>query len=193
MKDYDLASLESKDPHIKYGMQKRILELSASHPETLYPDFDYFVSLLDSSNSILLWTGILVIGNMARIDRDHKMDPVLPQLVSMLNTGKMITAGNTIKALTEIIKARPVLADSLAREILKVKNDHYDTQECDNIAIGHALNHLEQVWDLLSGDVQGEVIQFARGELHNSRPATVKKAEKLLKKHVSGSLQQAVT
>ena len=57
MKAYDLASLESKDPQIKYGMQKRILELSASQPETLYPDFDYFVRLLDSPNNILLVDG----------------------------------------------------------------------------------------------------------------------------------------
>lgn len=188
MKAYDLASLDSKDPQIKYGMQKRILELSASHPETLYPDFDYFVRLLDSPNNILLWTGILVIGNMARIDRDHKIEPVLPQLVSRLNTGKMITAGNTIKALGEVIKAKPTLADPLTREILKVKNYHYDTEECDNIAIGHALKNLEPVWELLSTDVQGEVIQFARGELHNPRPATAKKAEKMLKKVAPGSL-----
>jgi hypothetical protein len=86
-----------------------------------------------------------------------------------------------------------VLADALTREILKVKSYHYDTPECDNIAIGHALKNLEQVWDLLSGDLQDAVIQFARVELHNSRPATVKKAEKLLKQHAGGLPQQAMT
>ena len=149
--------------------------------------------LLDSPNNILLWTGILVIGNMASIDRDHKIEPVLARLVANLNTGKMITAGNTIKALIEVIKAKPTLAGPLAREILKVKNYRYDSAECDHIAIGHALKNLEPVWDLLPGDVQGEVIQFARGELQNPRPATAKKAEKILKKHACGSLLKTVT
>ena len=37
MEAYDLASLDSKDPQIKYGMQKRILALSASQPGNPLP------------------------------------------------------------------------------------------------------------------------------------------------------------
>ena len=184
MQAYDLSCLQSKDPKIKYGMQKRILELSASQPEMLYPDFDYFVSLLHcKQNSILLWTGILVLGNLARVDRDHKIEAVLPQLVSKLNTGKLITAGNAIKALVEIARAKPQLADQLAGEILKVKSYRYDTAECESIAAGHVLKNIEPIWGLLSPAVQEEVLLFARSELQNNRPATAKKARQLLKKH----------
>jgi len=186
MEAYDLKSLESKDPEVKYGMQKQILQLSASQPEVLYADFEPFAGLLDCTNQIMQWTGILVIGNLAKVDKDHKIEALLPKLVSKLNTGKMITAGNTMKALIEVIQAKPVLADPLTREILRVKNYHYDTQECDHIATGHALKNIEQIWELLSRDVQGEVIQFAQGELHNPRSATANKAQKLLKKHASG-------
>jgi hypothetical protein len=185
MEAYDLTCLESKDPQVKYGMQKKILALSHSSPENLYPDFDFFVGLLDSTNNILQWTGILVLGNLARVDRHNKIEAVLPRLVSKLNAGKMITAGNTIKSLVEIACAKPELADLLAAEIIKVRDYHYDTPECKSIAAGHALKNITGVWGLLSPAVQEQVLQFARSELASGRPATAKKAQNLLNKYAA--------
>ena len=62
-----------------------------------------------------------MIGNLARVDRDHKIEPVLPQLVSKLNTGRMITAGNTIKALAESPRLNQPLPIQLTREMLEGK------------------------------------------------------------------------
>ena len=95
----------------------------------------------------------------------------------------MITAGNTIKALVEVARAKPELADWLAGEILKVREYHYDTPECESIAAGHVLKNITGLWDLLSPGVREQVLQFARAELASSRPATAKKAVKLLKTH----------
>lgn len=185
MKAYDLSELNSKVPEIKYGMQKKILKLSETNPELLYDDFDFFVKLLENSNNILLWTGILVLGNLAKVDTGNKIDEILPQIFSKLNVGKMITAGNTIKSLVEIAKAKPKLADKITFEIMRVKDYKYDTKECADIAIGHALKNLEQIWNLLNNDSKSLLLKFAFDELGNSRPATARKAEHLLSKYSS--------
>lgn len=182
MKNYNLEDLKSDNPNIKYGMQKKILKLSEEKPADLYVDFDYFVELLDNSNNILRWTGILVLGNLASVDKDKKLGQVLPKLISMLDTGKMITAANTIKSLTEIAKAKPELADELVQEILKVKKYKYDSEECSNIAVGHALKNIESILNLLTEDTKNQVMEFAQAEISNTRPATAKKAQKLLSK-----------
>jgi hypothetical protein len=180
MKKYDLAELYSGRPKIKYGMQKKVLLLAETDPEALYPDFDSFAGLIDSPNSILCWTGILVLGNLARVDKDDRIEAVLPALFAELNAGKMITAANTIESLVKIAEAKPGLADRVVSEILKVREYQYDTDECSNIAIGHALKNIEKVWDLLSDGVKDQVINSAKEAVGNSRPATARKAKGLL-------------
>lgn len=182
MGKYDLSKLDSDNPDVKYGEQKKILHLSETNPEALYPDFDYFVKLLGSPNNILKWTGILVLGNLAHVDTKNKIEPVLPSVIAELNTGKMITAGNAIHSLVAISQAKPQLASRLALEILKVQNYRYDTAECQNIAIGHALKNIGQIYGLLDTKTQKDVLSFAAEAASNSRPATAKKAKELLKK-----------
>lgn len=61
MSEYDLSKLDSDDPDVKYGEQKKILHLSETNPEALYPDFDYFVQLLGNPNNIFKMIGIASI------------------------------------------------------------------------------------------------------------------------------------
>lgn len=182
MGKYDLGKLDSSDPDVKYGEQKRILRLSQTDPQALYPDFDYFAQLIDSPNNIYKWTGILVIGNLASVDAKNKIMSVLPKVISQLNVGKMITAGNAIRALAAIAQARPEMANELALEIIKVEGYRYDTVECQNIAIGHALKNISAIYPLLDKQTQKAVINFASRSSTNSRPATAKKAKELLEK-----------
>ena len=92
----------------------------------------------------------------------------------------MITAANVIQGGARIARAKPQLADRIATEVLKVSRGRYQTAECRNIAIGHAILALGEILDLLA---QPEpVIGFVRRQLRNKRPATRKKAEQFLKK-----------
>jgi hypothetical protein len=179
---YNLDDLNNNNPKIKYDMQKKVIKLSETNPDELYKDFDYFVDLLSNKNNIMIWTGLLVLGNLSSVDDNHKIDKVLPIIISKLNAGKMITAGNAAISLIQIIKSRKELADALALEILKSAHYKYDTEECSNIHIGHILMLIISVWDLLSDDAKNKYIKFAKEELKNIRHATAKKAELFLKK-----------
>ncbi len=180
---YDLNNLSNKNPKIKYAMQKNIIKISETNPEKLYKDFDYFVGLLSNRNNIFIWTGLIVLGNLSIVDSKNKIEEVLPIIISKLNTGKMITAGNALRALIQIIKSKNEKADELSLEILKSKNYKYDTEECSLVHIGHILSIIGSVWYLLSPNVKEKYIKFAKNELNSSRSATAKKAELFLKRY----------
>jgi hypothetical protein len=92
----------------------------------------------------------------------------------------MITAANVIQGGARIARAKPQLADNIAAQVLKVEKANYQTAECRNVAIGHAVTALGEILDLLSEPAP--ILRFVRRQLKNPRPSTRKKAEQFLKK-----------
>jgi hypothetical protein len=175
-------NLSSPNPRVKYSAQKAILELSYNNPRALYKNFIFFVDLLDNSNNIFVWTGLLVLGNLSVVDRDKKIDNLLGKIFSKLNTGKMITAGNAIKSLIIIGKSRPDLANNIAKELVKVERYKYDTEECKNILLGLIFASIFQIWGSLNAKSKNSLLELAKANTSNSRNATAKKAAIFLNK-----------
>jgi hypothetical protein len=96
----------------------------------------------------------------------------------------MIAAANVMQAAAVIAAAQPRLADTLAAGILTVGRAKYETEECRNVAIGHAIQALDRFFASIPR--QRAVVSFVRRQLDNPRPATRRKAEKFLKKWVDG-------
>jgi hypothetical protein len=176
----NLADLSSDDPKVKYCCAKNLIAIAKEDPARLYPHIDTFVKLLDGQNNVLKWTAIIIIGNLARVDKEKKVDRLIGKLVGFLNAGKLITANNATMALAGIAVAKPQYQKQITRELLKVEHYDYDTDECRNIAIGKVIEAIGSYSDQLK-DKKG-VIGFARRQTGNTRNATKKKAEQLLKK-----------
>ena len=179
MQRINLNDFYSDKAKIKYACAKQAILLSEKTPALLYPQLDFFVSLLDSENQILLWTAIRVLGNLSAVDDKNRMDKLLPRLIGFLNTGKMITAGNTAAALAVIARNRPKFQNKIFKAMLKVEHYTYDTPECRNIAIGHVLKALSQFKTEIKN--KKNIVDFIERQTQNTRPATKKKAEALLK------------
>ena len=178
-----LQNLSSKEPRVKYGAAKSLVSASKDDPAVLYPHFEAFKELLDSSNSILKWNAINIIGNLSSVDIDKKVPPLLPRLYSLLNCGKLITAGNAISALVNIAGAYPEFRQEITDELLKVEHYNYDTDECRNIAVGFVLVGIASYAQYLT-DKQ-KAVELAQRQTHNTRNATAKKAEAFLKMHAA--------
>ncbi|HEY5913721.1 MAG TPA: hypothetical protein VJA21_24295 [Verrucomicrobiae bacterium] len=170
--------LDSDEARIKYGCAKALRLIAIRHPNRFYPHFDRFVQLLDHKNKILQWEGIIVLSYLAQVDVDDKFGPVFRKYFSPISGPVMITAANVIGGSARIARARPILADRIASEVLKAKTACYATPECRNVAIGHAITALGEMFDLLRSPAP--VVRFVRSQLRNPRPATRKKAERLL-------------
>lgn len=179
----DLDRLNSKDPKIKYGFAKELLKIGAHTPRLLYNHLEYWEELLKSSNNILKWTAVDIIGYLSSVDIENKTDRLIPSLLRFLHGGNLITCNHAIFALGLIAKNKPGLRPMIINEILSISNDTFDTEECKNIATGKVLETLKSLLDNIRNDK--DVIAFIEQAKANRRNATRKKADTLLKKIIA--------
>lgn len=178
LSDLNFEDLSSTDPKVKYGCSRNLIAISESNPVALYPHLKVFVDLLKNENKILKWTGIIVIGNLAKVDSKGKIDYLIAKLIGFLNSGNMITANNTIAALADIGLAKPEYQRLITKELLKVEHYNYDTPECRNIALGKVILTLNKFEEQIKE--QKAVTDLARRLTKNTRPATITKAKQFL-------------
>jgi hypothetical protein len=153
--------------------------LSELVPEALYPHFDSFAAMLDHENQILKWNAMLTLANLARVDREGKIEAILDRYLDPISGPDMISAANAISGAVVIGVAKPHLVRRILLRIMRVEYAEYATPECRNVAIGHALKALEPLADLLPD--RRMLRLFAARQLGNPRAATSAKARKFLK------------
>jgi len=177
-KNINLNDFFAKTAKIKCASTKRAIAISKDNPAELYPDFDFFVELLNHENQIIKWTAIQVIGNLSKVDEKKKIDKLLPRLIKFLNCGKMITANNTILALSEIALNKPEYQKMILKEFLKVEHYNYDTSECRNVALGKVVLALGKFKEEIKD--QKDILDFLERQTNNTRASVKKRAIKLL-------------
>lgn len=147
----DLRNLSAQDPKIKYCCAKKAIALSKSNPIKLYPQFDAYRNLLDHEKNVLVWTGIIVLGNLSKVDTHNRIKNVIPKLIGLLNEKMMITAANSVKALITIAKYKPEYLETIIPALINnvgratYYNKGVKSPECKNVVIGHLLKGLESL------------------------------------------------
>ncbi len=179
--------LSADTARVKYGCLKVLRLLSEQNPALLYPEIERFFLLLDSDTTILKWGAILIIGNLAAVDSEGRIDRILTRYTRPISGPVMITAANTIGGLAKIAVAKPHFADRIARAILRVEAANYQTRECRNVAIGHAVSALDQFYDALKKPEP--VAAFVMRQLENSRNAVRAKVIRFLRRHPHKRIQ----
>jgi hypothetical protein len=179
-----IAGLDARQARTKDGCEKVLRRISEKKPALLYPHFDTFADLLEAQNSFLKWGAIMTLAHLAGVDSRGKIDDLLPRYFALITEPVMVTAANVIGSLPRIASARPELAERIVREILKVETATYElhgcpSPECRNVAIGHAINALGQIFGLLKK--KKPVLDFVARQLENPRAAVRKKASAFLK------------
>jgi hypothetical protein len=175
-----LAAVSSDVARVTFGAAKALRNLSQHAPDLIYPHFDFFASFLRNENAILRWNAILVLGNLATVDGDRRVDGIIGDYLCAISGPHLIDAGNTMRGAAAIGLAKPYLADRIARRILEVERATYATPECRNVAIGHAIDSLDRLFPIIAH--KGAVQRFISRQMDNTRAATRKRAERFLRK-----------
>ncbi|MBN2011202.1 hypothetical protein JW960_17795 [candidate division KSB1 bacterium] len=175
-----LDGLLSDKGTLKFGCEKLLRIISEYKPVLLYPHLSLFSDNLQSENTFIRCGAMVVIANLAVIDHDKKIDAYLDDYYNAIPGPALIPAGTAIKGSATIAKAKPYLTDRIVDEILKVEHASYQTTECRNIACGHAISALSEIFDQASD--KEKIICFAKHQVGNSRTGTANKAVKFLKK-----------
>ncbi len=171
--------LHAKPARIKYGCLKVLQLLSEQQPELLYPHFDKVVQLLDSEVTFFKWGAILMVAQLTRVDTAHKFEPLFEKYFAPITGAELIPAGNVMRGAATIARAKPELTERITQELLKVESARYQTDECRNVAIGHAIKAFGEFFAQLENLTA--VLEFVQRQLNNSRHGVQLAAIKLLK------------
>lgn len=173
--------LTADTARVKYGCLKLLRIISEQRPHILYPSFEKFLPLLGSDNNILKWGAIIVIGNLATVDTEGKIEATLEQYLKPISGPVMITAANVIQGAGKIAVAKPHLVGKIASAVLQVEKARYKTPECRNVAIGHAIESFGRFYQHLVKPAL--VLAFIQRQVDNSRQPVRLKAAKFLQRH----------
>ncbi|WXG44212.1 MAG: hypothetical protein WED04_09285 [Promethearchaeati archaeon SRVP18_Atabeyarchaeia-1] len=184
LKDQDtlaevVKGLSSDKARMKYGCAKVLRIIGELSPQTLYPKWDFFASMLSSGNTFLKSDAVFILGHLARVDSENKIEPIFDRLYELLDDESMITAANLVGASANIAKSKPQLQTRITSKLLGIDQTHHGS-ECKNVLKGHLISTFDQYFGSLRD--KKKVLDFVRSELKNARPATRKKAEKFLEK-----------
>jgi hypothetical protein len=169
------------DPHTIFQTPSLRI-ISERKPNVLYPEIGRLIRLLDSENNIFKWGAIIIVGNLAAVDSERKIDRILDRYLQPISGHIMITAANVIGGAGKIARSKPHLADRIARSVLQVEVANYQTEMCRNVASGHAVESFDLFFEHLKQPLP--VIEFVKRQLNNRRNALKRKAAKFLKKHL---------
>jgi hypothetical protein len=175
-----LAELSADNPRIKYRRAKMLVATARRDPGRLSPHIPFFVKLLQNENNILKWTAIDILGYSAAVMKKDRVERLLGTLAGFLRGGRLIAANHAISAASTIARTKPAFQERILRELLAVEGYSFETDECHNIALGKVLDAIHSSF---SGEEwRGETDPFVRRQLGNNRPATRKRAERLMKR-----------
>ena len=174
-----LEGVSSEKAVIKYKSLKVLMLVSEQQPKMLYPEWDFFVKLLDDDNTFLRVIGATIIANLTRVDTKNKFEKIFNKYYSLLEDESMINTANIAGRSGIIAKEKPHLQSKITNKLLAIDKTHHDS-ECKNLIKGKAILSFDEYIDEFKD--KKKIIQFVRNELQNTRPVTRKKAEKFLKK-----------
>jgi hypothetical protein len=178
-----LGGLESDTASVKFGCAKVLRIVSEREPAVLYPDIKRFFDLLESDNQIIKWNAILIVGNLAAVDSKGKIGRILGKYLEPIPGPELVTAANVIVGATRIALAKPRLTDKIVEALLKVARARYRTRDCRNVATGHAIDALDQLY--AQTKKKETVARFITRQCKNPRNATRKKAERFVKRRLA--------
>jgi hypothetical protein len=180
-----LGGTGSAKAAVRYGCAKVLMDLSAEHPERLYPYMDEFIALLDNKYRILTWNALAIIANLAAVDEDKKFDAAFDKYYGFLDNEYMVTVANTVGNSGKIALAKTYLIPRITAELLKVEDvslTPHLTEECKRVIAEHAVGTFDLFFDKLGEKEKKEVLAFVERQLNSSRKTLSAKAADFLEK-----------
>jgi len=178
-----LQGTASAKAGIRYGCGKVLMDLSEKSPEKLYPYMDHFIELLDSKYRILIWNAMITIANLAKVDREKKLDAIFGKYYSFMHDEYMVTVANLVGSSGKIALAKPYLIQDITRELLKVEGlatTPHLTEECKRVITEHAIQSFDLFFDRV--EAKNDVLSFVKRQVGSPRKSLDMRAREFLGK-----------
>jgi hypothetical protein len=172
-----LDGLLVKKCAVRYKNFKAVYLVSEDYPEVLYPKWAFFENMLTSENNTFRFYAIHVLANLAKADKAGKFEKIFNQFYGILNGDALVPACHVAYVSSKIAKAKPGLADEIARRLLSIDRAAYQHVE---LVKTNAVKAFSEFFDKIRD--KDQVLLLVK-ELQNSKSARAKKeATAFLKK-----------
>ena len=183
LKDKDVLSalyegILSKTDTVRENSFKALLLISETHPEVLYPHWDYFANLLDSTNSYTVYIGMYIIAHLVKVDTENIFDKVFDRYYSIFSGKRTMTAAHAAKLSGKIAIYKPALQGKITERLLSIDEIHKGSQK--ELIKGYAIEAFSEYFE--EAEDKEEILEFVRGQLQSTSPKTRKTAEEFLEK-----------
>jgi hypothetical protein len=162
----------------RFAAGKSLIATAEKYPIRVYPHVDALAALLGTESKIVRWNVLRILATLARVDASNKIAGILDDYLAFIRGGNMISVANAIVGAGQIARIRPDLLPRILPAILQVETAAYETPECRNVAIAHALDALQALWPVVGQDAA--VRAFVERQMANPRPAAARRARALL-------------
>lgn len=182
-----IAGVSSSKASVRYGCASVLVNLSAKHPEKLYSNFDFFVSLLSSKHRILVWNGMAAIANLCIADSDKKFDAIFDKYYGFLGDEYMVTVANIVGNSPRIVRAKPYLASKVTEKMLgveKISTTPHLTEECKRVIAEKTVEAFGDFFDLLNNAERTRVLAFVKAQADSPRASLRNEVQRFLERWV---------
>ena len=139
--------------------------------------WDYFAEFLDSNNTYWKISAILIIANLAKIDRDNKFENLFEKYYQLLDDRSMITAVYAASSSGKIVRAKPSLEARVTGELLDIDRTHHSSDRRDLIKAG-IMEAFDEYFE--EAREKAKIIGFVEQQLTSASPKARKIAREFL-------------
>ncbi|MFX0175282.1 MAG: hypothetical protein ACFE85_03515 [Candidatus Hodarchaeota archaeon] len=175
-----LDGVTAKDEKVRYPNAIALEILSEKNPEIVYPDWEFFVELLDSKNSYHKSIAISTISNLTAIDREKKFEKICDHYFNLIDDKSVMVARKLAIFARRIAAAKPNLRSKITSILLNIDKTHHNTSRKDLIK-GDIINFLSEFFD--DAKDKNRIIEFIKKGLKSSSPSTVRNAKEFISRY----------
>ena len=169
--------LRTKEETLRYNCFKALMLISEKHGEVLYPKWDYLAGLLSSDNTYWKLSGLQLIANLTKVDRENKFEQIFDKYYELIDDKSMIVATYVAKNSWKIVNAKPQLETRITNKLLSIDGTHHALGRKDLVKAG-AIEAFSQYFE--GAKDKDKITEFVKQQLTSGSPKTRKIAKEFL-------------
>lgn len=174
-----LDGLKVKEENYRYNCYKVLYSISRTHPEVLYPHWDFLEEHIDSTNSYHKMAATHLLANLTKVDNNNRFERIFDTFYSFLDDRSMVVAYYIAEVSGTIIKNKPELEKAIIERLLNIDHTHHQSGRKELIKAG-IIQTLDDYLDTTGYDP--EIISFVARQTNSESRKTAKAAREFLKK-----------
>lgn len=161
-----MSGIKSKDNTTRSNSFQTLLLISEQKPEFLYPKWNYFQDMLESSNNYHKYIAIYILANLTQADDEEKFESIFDEYYGILAGSKVMNASHVALNSPIIYKNKPKLRSRIIDQLLNIDTLHQGRQK--ELVKAYAIEALRKIYP--DADDKERIVEFVQAQLESSSP-----------------------